>query len=176
MPGTAGRALGPRTRSGVARDNWLTPRPLGPEPKSPWRVGRPRVPWTKRESPEAGVRHRSTTGMGQSHQGQLVDTAGHRARAQVTRDWWSNPRALGPETELPGTFGRPRVPSDLGRSRPGHLLDPVSPWNRGRVARGSWSTPRDIGHGRESPRRASPPLAIGSEPESWGRVGRHRGP
>ena len=142
---------GPWTRARVTRDNWSTPRPLGPEPESPWRVGRPRVAWTKRESPEAGVRPRSTTGTVQSHPGKLVDTTGRRAWAQVTRDCWSTPRALGRGPESRRIVGRTRRPSDLSPSCPGHLVDYVGPQTWAGVARNTWSTQWALGPGPEAP-------------------------
>ena len=52
--------------------------------------------------------------MSLSHQGKLVDAVGTvisaqvtRARARVSRDCWSTPRALAPDHVTPGIVGRP---------------------------------------------------------------------
>ena len=101
-----------------------------------------------------------TLRLGPKSPSKWVDTAGIRTLARVSRDSWSNPRALGPRTEWPVTAGRPRGPSDPRTSRPGHLVDHACPRTQARVARDSWSTTR----------------ALGSWPEAAGRAGGHRGP
>ncbi|RKM63586.1 hypothetical protein C0215_19805, partial [Clostridioides difficile] len=58
-----------------------------------------------------------------SRAGEFVDTAGPRAPARVAQYRWSNPRALGPGPESPGTAGRPRGPSDTSVSPLGQLFD-----------------------------------------------------
>jgi len=52
-----------------------------------------------------------------------VATAGPRAPARVAQYRWSNPRALGPGPESPGTAGRPRGPSDSRVSPLAQLFD-----------------------------------------------------
>ena len=174
-PGLLFDHSGTRTEARIARESWSTQGALGPRASSlgqlfdtaapskiqslpgclskPWPLGMGLIRPKGRSTPR-------TLRLGPKSPSKWVDTAGIRTLARVSRDSWSNPRALGPRTEWPVTAGRPRGPSDPRTSRPGHLVDHACPRTQARVARDSWSTTR----------------ALGSWPEAAGRAGRHRGP
>ena len=88
-----------------------------------------------------------------SYPGQLVNTDGHRTRAQS-----------------PGRAGRPHGPSGAGLNSQGQLVEPAGHRTQSRVpgtaagtcshrtqarfTREYWSTPQALGHKRESPKTA----------------------
>ena len=85
---------GPRTLTGVTWDSWSTLWALRPGPESRRRADRPR----------------GLSEPGTSCPGVLVDTAGPRTRARVSRVCWSTPQDLGPKREWPRISGRARAP------------------------------------------------------------------
>lgn len=116
-----------------------------------------------------------------------MDRAGLWTRANIARDIWSTPRAVGLECDLrghlveptcprtqarvPGTAGRPRGPSDSGPSPPGQLVDPAGPRTRARVPRDSLSTPHARGPGPESPGTGGRPCGTSDPgPSSLGKL------
>ena len=88
-PGTAARHRGHRTLARFAQDTYLTPQALRHGPVSPGRPGRTR-----------GLSDQSVMRLGG-----LVEPAGPRTRARVSRDSCSTRRGLGLECESPGTAG-----------------------------------------------------------------------
>ena len=109
--GTAGPPFRPLA-PGQSRPGYLVdPRGLGHGPESPLGPGRPRRP----------------SEPGPSRQRHRVLLEGPGTRAQVARDCFSTPRALGQKRESPGSVARHRVPSVQGRvpwdrcSTPPHL-------------------------------------------------------
>ena len=111
------------------------------------------------ESPGTPVRHLSPSDQGPRCPGQLVDPAGHQAWARVAWDTWST---ACPRTHSQVARDSWTTPWGLGPcpSHPGQLVDPVGLRTLAGVAWDRWSTP----------------CALGPEPESPGRVGRHLGP
>ena len=69
-PGEQVEHAGPRQRARVIWDSWSIPREHGPGPESPGTTGR----------------HCRPLFTGMCLMGQLIDSAGPRTRAQVTRD------------------------------------------------------------------------------------------
>ena len=122
-PGTAGRPTGPWTWARVAKDIGSTSRALGHKRESPGNAGQPR-----------GHSHPS-----ESRHGQLVEPAGGRTMARVTRravhhrgpsgkarvirDACLTPWALRQGPTLPRTADRPSRTSGNGPSPPGRLVD-----------------------------------------------------
>ena len=106
--------------------------------------------------------------MSSSRPGVLVDTAGPRNRARVTRESWWTPCALGEECESPGRAGRLRGLKEPGASRPGELVDTAGPRIHADVLLECWSSPRDLGHVPELPRTSVDAAALGPRCElSW---------
>ena len=120
-PGRACRLRGHLDQARGTQDSWSILRALRYGPESPGGAGRPR----------------ETSVQGQGRPGYLVDTARPRIWAQVARDCWSNPGALGPMLESPKT-----------------AVQHPGPWAQARETRVSWWTPRALGHGPESPGKA----------------------
>ena len=131
--------------------------------------------------------------MSASHLGELVNTAGVRARARVIQDSWWIPRVIGPELESHGRSGQHHGPPDKSTRRPGELVDPTGTWTWAQGAQDRWSTPPALGHWPElsgttgrHPGPSEPDAnhreswsnlrAIGPEAESPGRDGRLRRP
>ena len=118
-------------------------------------------------------RHNGTSAPDPSCARQLVETSGPQTRARVTRDSWSNLRALGSGPQSPGTVVRHRGPMDLianrqGQmvdtkafglrpSRQGQLVDPVGHWARPRVAQEPWCSRWALSPGPDSPKISDRP-------------------
>ena len=137
-------------------------------------------------------RHCGTSDTGPSHPVQLIDTAGTRTQARVSRDFWSNPHSLRPGRESSGTAGRHRENSDPGVTRPAEWVKTTVPRTRARVIRecfqphGNYFTrPNLPGHWSTAGLRSQAgfprddwltPQGFGHRPDSPGRPDRPHGP
>ena len=154
-PGQLVDSAGPREWPRGPRDSWATPQALGAEPESPGAARRPRGPSDPSASLPGQLLDRGPSDANASHPGELVDTAGPRppgqpvdpagarSLADVARDIWSPPRALGHGPGSPGTAGQPQDlgpapewagrysghcgPLGTGPSRLGSVIDPAIP-------------------------------------------------
>ena len=178
---------GPRARARIPRDSWSTPWAIRLEGDSPGRGGRSRrhsdmgqVAWESCSTPRALGHKRDLPGISGTPRGlgyipELPGTAarpcGPWTQLRVTRDCWSNTRALGPGHESPGRAGPHRGHSDPGRRRRGHLVNSARPWARAHNARDSWSTPGALGPKHKSAGQLFNTRSLGNGPESPGTVG-----
>ena len=155
---------------------WSTPWALGHGPESPGTAGRPRGP----------------SGSGPIHPGQLVDPVGPQTRSHVPREFWSNPRDLGPEPKLSRTAGLSTSLRILARVAWDSCMNPRAHGN-GRNTYGTAGQPR--GNSNPGPKcpghlvnpavprtwvrvacdHWSTPQALVHGPASPGTAGRHRG-
>ena len=122
----------------------MTPRALGPGPKSPGELvdplghqtwaGNARDIWSTPLAlgyspvlPGTAGPHRGASVLGPSRQGRRVDTVVCSTRARVALESWWTPRAIGPERYSPGKACRTNGPLDSGPSDPGQLVDTAGP-------------------------------------------------
>ena len=111
---------------------------------NPWAVGHgPMTPGTT-------ARACGTLDTGPSRPGELVYTAGPRARARVAWESLSTPRSLGPEPKSPRIAAPARATSGTGPSLPGQLVDAAA---FGHVCETRRSVGRSRGPSDPGPRR-----------------------
>ena len=169
----------PRVQSRVPQECWYTSRAIGHSPESRRVTGQqcgmsvqgPRClgplgdhagPRTRFESCGTASGPLEPLVPGPNNRGHLVDIAGNQKGERLTRESWSNPRALEHGPDRPGRDARPRGHSDPSASPPGQLVDPIGTRTRAQFARDIWSTPWDFRPGLESPGRADRPREVSS--------------
>ena len=114
--------------------------------------------------------------MSASHLGELVNTAGVRARARVIQDSWWIPRVIGPELESHGRSGQHHGPPDKSTRRPGELVDPTGPWTWAQGTQDRWSARQPLDTGPSHPGQLVDTPGPQSRTRITGKAGRTCGP
>ena len=189
-PGQLVNPVGTRTRTRVPRDIWSTARVSELIPRRLERWSTPQTLRHDRESPGKAGQPCGPSDTGPIRPGELVDHAGPRTHAKVTKKFGRHHGISGTGRDRPGQLVDPTGPrtrarvvleswsthlhSDPGLSCPGQLVNTTGTRKRARVIWDSWSTPRVHEHGTKSPGTAGRPRGHRTGHEVPGSAGRHR--